>query len=77
MGGGGGSGLFQSWAHFITYGTRIVKEVTDEDIFLNTQIKLNSEFNRNKYIQNNPNYVGPIEVVLNKNEVDQGGKKDV
>ena len=56
---------------------KIVKEVIENDAFLNAQLKLNTEYKRSKYIQENPNYVGPIEVLLNKAEVQQGVRKDV
>ena len=55
----------------------IVKESIVEDDYLKAQNELNTEYKRNKFIQQNFKYVAPVEVVLNENEVKQGSKKDV
>ena len=55
----------------------IVGDVEKCDHFLAAQVKLNTESKRMKHIKENKNYVGPVEIVLNKDEVRVGLKKDV
>ena len=56
---------------------KVVKDVNENDPFMNAQLSLNSEYKRKKYIQENMCYVPPQEIVLNKDEVKQGCKKEV
>ena len=56
---------------------KIVLDVLGNDNFLKAQIALNSEYKRTKFVQENMNYVGPDEIVLNEEEIKQGKKKDV
>ena len=56
---------------------KIVSDVMENDEVLNAQIKLNTEYKRLKFVQESPSYVGPIEILLNKSEVQAGMKKDV
>ena len=56
---------------------RIVEEVIDNDFFVKAQEKLNTPYKRNKFVQENFNYIEPVEVLLNKREVEKGAKKDV
>ena len=51
--------------------------VLDEDVVLKAQLALNSQYKRNKFIHENFNFTAPIEVLLNKDEVQLGAKKDV
>ena len=55
----------------------IVSDVMENDEVLNAQQKLDTEYKRFKFVQESPNYVGPIEILLNKSEVQAGIKKDV
>ena len=55
---------------------RILDGVED-DPFLKAQTKLNTEYKRKKYIQENMVYVSPTEIVLNKQEVRNGFKKEI
>ena len=55
----------------------IVKDVFKNDPYLQAQGMLNTEFKRTKYIHENPNFVAPQEVLLNKREVIQGSRRDV
>ena len=56
---------------------KIVLDVLGNDNFLNAQIALKSEYKRTKFVQENMQYVGPDEIVLNEEEIKQGKKKDV
>lgn len=56
---------------------KVVKEVFENDMFLNAQMCLNTEYKRNKYIRENMRYVAPEEIVLNEEEVKLGKKKEV
>ena len=56
---------------------KVVKDVIQNDKFLKAQISLNSEYKRTKFIQENMSYVGPCEIVLNKEAVQQGRRKEV
>ena len=57
---------------------RVVKEVNDvNDFYTIAHEKLNTEYKRNKYIQEHMTYVAPKEILLNKSEVRRGAKKDV
>ena len=55
----------------------IIKKVIEEDPFLKAQETLNSEYKRNRFIQELDLYAKPEEIVLNKAEVLKGNKKDV
>ena len=54
----------------------IVRKVLVEDDMLNAQIELNTDYKRSKFVQGNFKYVPPLEIVLNKAEVDMGAAKD-
>ena len=54
---------------------KLVNEV-ENDSFLKAQLKLDTEFKRLKYIKENMKYVGPEEVVLNKEGIRRGEKKE-
>ena len=54
----------------------IVRKVLFEDDMLNAQKELNTDYKSNKFIQDNFKYVPPLEIVLNKAEVDMGAAKD-
>ena len=56
---------------------KIVELVIEDDFFLKAQKHLNTDYKRSKYIKENMQYVGPIEILLNKTEVEKGEKKDV
>ena len=56
---------------------KVVTDVIKNDSYYNAQMKLNTEAKRNKFIKENTNYVSPREIVLNKNEVRMGLKKEV
>ena len=56
---------------------KIVKDVIEDDFFLKAQEQLNTQYKRTKYVQENMRYVGPVEILLNKSEVEKGQKKDV
>ena len=54
---------------------KIVEEV-ENDAFLNAQVKLDFEYKRTKLTRENINYVGPMEIILNKEGVKSGERKD-
>ena len=54
----------------------IVRNVLYEDEMMNAQKQLNTNYKRNKFIQENFKYVPPLEIVLNKAEVERGAAKD-
>ena len=56
---------------------KIVKDVIEDDFFLKAQNELKTQYKRTKFVQENMKYVAPIEILLNKSEVDKGQKKDV
>ena len=56
---------------------KIIDETIKDDFFIKAQEELNSGYKRNKYIKDNFKYVSPVEILLNKSEVDMGLKKDV
>ena len=49
----------------------------ENDSFLDAQIKLGSEYKRSKFIKDSQNFVAPEEILLNKEEVRLGARKDV
>ena len=55
----------------------IVKDVVEDDFFIRAQSKLNTQYKRTKYVQENMKYCAPIEILLNKSEVEKGLAKDV
>ena len=55
---------------------RIIKNL-DSDKFLDAQLKLGTEYKRSKFIKESQNFVAPEEILLNKEEVRLGSKKDV
>ena len=55
---------------------RIVDDV-ENDAFLRAQMKLDSEYKRTKYVRENMKYIAPVEVLLNKEDVKRGEKKEV
>ena len=55
----------------------IIDEALRDDQFIKAQKELSSQYRRNKYIKENFNYVPPVEIVLNKNDVRNGKPKDV
>ena len=56
---------------------RVVKEVIHNDQFLDAQIKLSTDYKRKKFIKENMSYVAPQEIVMNKQEVKEGKRKEV
>ena len=56
---------------------KVVREVLVNDKFLTAQTNLNSEFKRTKFVQEKMQYVSPVEIVLNEDEVRRGEKKDI
>ena len=54
---------------------RILSELED-DTFLSAQIKLGTEYKRSKFVKENPSFVEPEEIILNREEVRLGGKKE-
>ena len=56
---------------------RITEEGIENDIYLNAQMELNTEFKRNKYIEDNFKYIPPVQITLNKSKVITGDKADV
>ena len=56
---------------------KIISDVIGNDFFIKAQEQLNSQFKRSKFVQENMKYVPPVEILLNKSEVDKGEKKDV
>ena len=55
---------------------KILLDVED-DMCLKALTSLNTQYKRTKYVQENMKYVAPVEIVLNKSEVQKGQKKDV
>ena len=55
---------------------KIVDDVSKNDIFMKAQTSLNTEYKRTQYIKNRMKYIAPEEIILNKNEVREGSKKD-
>ena len=55
----------------------IVRDVIEDDFFIRAQSKLNTQYKRTKYVQENMKYCAPIEILLNKSEVERGLAKDV
>ena len=55
----------------------IVKDVVGDDFFIKAQEKLCTQYKRTKFVEENMNYVAPVEIILNKSEVDNGQAKDV
>ena len=56
---------------------KIIRDVIEDDFFLKAQEKLNTQYKRTKFVQDEMQYVAPVEILLNKSEVDKGQKKDV
>ena len=56
---------------------RVVKDVIEDDFFLKAQEELNTEYKRKKYVQDHMHYVAPVEILLNKAEMEKGKKKEV
>ena len=56
---------------------KIVRDVIEDDFFLKAQEELNTQYKRNKYLTRNMQYVAPVEILLNKSEVEKGKRKDV
>ena len=56
---------------------KVVKDVIHDDFFLKAQGELNTTYKRNKFVQDKFQYVAPVEILLNKAEVEKGLKKDV
>ena len=48
----------------------------ENDTFLNAQIKLGTEYKRLKFIRESPSYIAAEEIILNREEVRLGGKKE-
>ena len=55
----------------------VVADVIENDFFLKAQAKLNTQYKRNKYVHDNMKYDAPIEILLNKEEVENGGKREI
>ena len=55
----------------------IVTEVFGEDLYLKAQELLNSQYKRTKFVKQSMQYVAPVELILNKTEVEVGKPKDV
>ena len=56
---------------------KVVMDVIESDPFLDAQMSLNTDYKRKKCIKEEMNYIGPQEIVLNKQEVKEGKRKDV
>ena len=56
---------------------KVVMDVIESDPFLDAQMSLNTDYKRKKFIKEEMNYIGPQEIVLNKQEVKEGKRKDV
>ena len=56
---------------------RVIKEVIEDDCYVKAQLQLDSEYKRNKFVQENMKYVAPKEIVLNRDEIKSGESKDV
>ena len=56
---------------------KIVSDSIYDDEYMKAQNELTSEFKRNKFIAANFEYVPPVELLLNKEEVKAGASKDV
>ena len=56
---------------------QIVDDVQKDDYFLRVQAELNTDYKRNRFIQSNFSYVAPVELILNKTDVEKGLPKDV
>lgn len=55
---------------------KIVNNVLGEDSFLKAHERLNTQHKRLKFVKDHMKYVAPLEIVLNKSEVERGVKKD-
>ena len=60
-----------------TEADKIVSNVVKDDFFIKAQEQLNTQYKRTKFVQERMQYVAPVEILLNKSEVEQGLKKDV
>ena len=49
----------------------------ENSAFLRAQTKLDSEYKRTKYVRDNMKYIATVEVLLNKEDVRRGEKKEV
>ena len=56
---------------------KVVELTFGEDIFVKAQQELGSIFKREKFIQDNFNFVAPVEIVLNPDYMRKGERKDV
>ena len=55
---------------------KICKDVFEEDFFIKAQQQLNTQYKRQKFVQDKMKYVPPVEIILNKSEVEKGVMKD-
>ena len=56
---------------------KIVKDVIEDDFFIKAQEQLNTQYKRTKFVKEKMQYISPVEIVLNKSEVEKGLPKDV
>ena len=56
---------------------KVVSDVVHDDFFLKAQKELNTEYKREKFVQEKFNYCSPMEILLNKSEVAKGLKNDI
>ena len=61
----------------VVQANKVIKNVIEDDFFLKVQEKLNTQHKRSKYIKENMQYVAPVEILLNKTEVENGAPKEV
>ena len=54
----------------------IIKNVLNEDDFMKAMKELNTDYKQEKFFKENFKYVEPLEIVLNKGDVEKGAKKD-
>jgi hypothetical protein len=55
----------------------IVRNVMEDDFFLKAQEQLDTQYKRTKFVRENMTYVAPVEILLNKSEVERGLPRDV
>ena len=56
---------------------KIVRNVMEDDYFLKAQEQLDTQYKRTKYVREKMTYVPPVEILLNKSEVERGLPRDV
>ena len=56
---------------------QVVADVIENDFFMKAQGKLDTQYKRVKYVHDNMQYVAPLEILLNKEGVENGERPDV